>query len=48
VVLIDCPPSLGLLTINALTAASRLPVVTEPSFLALQGIRELLSTYELV
>ena len=48
VVLIDCPPSLGLLTINALAAASRLIVVTEPSFLALQGIKELLDTYELV
>ena len=47
-VLVDCPPSLGLLTLNALTAASRLVVVTEPSFLALQGIEELLDTYELV
>jgi chromosome partitioning protein len=44
VVLIDCPPSLGLLTINALAAASRLLVVTEPSFLALQGIKELRDT----
>jgi chromosome partitioning protein len=48
VVLIDCPPSLGLLTINALTAASRLIVVTEPSFLALQGIKDLFETYDLV
>ena len=48
VVLIDCPPSLGILTTNALTAASQLIVVTEPSFLALQGIRELLDTYDLV
>lgn len=47
-VLLDCPPSLGLLTLNALAAASRLVVVTEPSFLALQGIEELLDTYELV
>jgi chromosome partitioning protein len=47
-VLIDCPPSLGLLTINALTAASSLVVVTEPSFLALQGMRELLDTYDLI
>jgi chromosome partitioning protein len=36
-VLIDCPPSLGVLTLNALTAASHLVLVTEPSFLALQG-----------
>lgn len=48
VVLVDCPPSLGLLTLNALTAASELIVVTEPSFLALQGIKELLDTYDLV
>jgi chromosome partitioning protein len=48
VVLIDCPPSLGLLTLNALVAASRLVIVTEPTFLALQGIDELLETHELV
>jgi chromosome partitioning protein len=48
VVLVDCPPSLGVLTINALAAASHLLVVTEPSYLALQGIGELLDTYELV
>jgi chromosome partitioning protein len=46
--LVDCPPSLGLLTLNALTAASRLVIVTEASFLALQGIDELLETHELV
>jgi chromosome partitioning protein len=46
--LIDCPPSLGLLTLNALAAASKLVIVTEPSFLALQGIDELLETHELV
>jgi chromosome partitioning protein len=48
VILIDCPPSLGVLTLNALAAASRLVVVTEPSFLALQGIGKLLETQELV
>jgi cellulose biosynthesis protein BcsQ len=48
VALVDCPPSLGLLTLNALTAASRLVVVTEASFLALQGTDELLETCELV
>ena len=48
VALVDCPPSLGLLTLNALTAASRLVVVTEASFLALQGTAELLETVELV
>jgi chromosome partitioning protein len=48
IALVDCPPSLGLLTLNALTAASRAVVVTEASFLALQGIDELLETAELV
>ena len=48
VVLVDWPPSLGLLTLNALTAASHLVIVTEPTFLALQGIEELLETQALV
>lgn len=48
VVLIDCPPSLGVLTLNALTAASHLVIVTEPTYLALQGIGELLKTRDLV
>lgn len=48
VVLVDCPPSLGALTLNALAAASHLVLVTEPSFLALQGIDELLETRDLV
>lgn len=48
VALIDCPPSLGVLTINALAAATRLVIVTEPTFLAVQGIEELLRTRELV
>ena len=48
VVLVDCPPSLGVLTLNALAAATHLVVVTEPSFLALQGIEELLEIRDLV
>jgi chromosome partitioning protein len=40
--LIDCPPSLGALTINALAAASGALVVTEPTFLALHAMEELL------
>ena len=47
-VLVDCPPSLGLLTLNGLAAASHLLLVTEPSFLALQGLDELLETRDLV
>jgi chromosome partitioning protein len=42
--LIDCPPSLGALTINALAAASGALVVTEPTFLALHAMEELLDT----
>jgi chromosome partitioning protein len=44
--LIDCPPSLGSLTIEALGAASRALVVTEPTYLALQAIDELVDTMQ--
>jgi chromosome partitioning protein len=47
-VLIDCPPNLGALTIDALTAASHVLVVTEPTFLALQSMDELLDTLAFV
>jgi chromosome partitioning protein len=47
-VLVDCQPSLGVLALNALAAASHLVLVTEPSFLALQGLDELLETRDLV
>src|SRR4051812_5646419 len=42
IVLVDCPPSFGVLTLNAIAAASHLVVVTELSILALQGIEKLL------
>ena len=48
VVLVDCPPSLGVLTVNALSAADHLLVVTEPSFVTLQAVNELLTTVGLV
>jgi len=43
-ILIDCPPSLGLLTINALTVAREVFVPMQSHFLALQGLSKLLET----
>jgi len=45
---IDCPPSLGLLTLNALAAAQEVLIPLQPHFLALQGFGKLLQTIELV
>ena len=46
--LIDCAPSLGLLTLNALAAAGEVLIPLQPHFLALQGFGKLLQTIELV
>ncbi|MCC6579838.1 MAG: ParA family protein [Phycisphaeraceae bacterium] len=48
VIVIDCPPSLGLLTINALTLAREVIVPMQAHFLALQGLGKLLETVALV
>lgn len=47
-ILIDCPPSLGLLTLNALALAKEVIIPVQPHFLALQGLSRLLQTVELV
>jgi chromosome partitioning protein len=47
-VIMDCPPSLGVLTVNALTAASEVFIPLQPHFFALQGLSKLLSTTALV
>ncbi len=48
IVIIDCPPSVGLLTINALTAADEVIVPVQCEYLALEGLGQFTSTLELV
>lgn len=47
-ILLDCPPSLGLLTLNALTTAREVYIPLQTEFLALQGMSKLISTVDIV
>ncbi len=47
-IIIDCPPSLGLLTVNALAAADEVIIPVQCEYLALEGLSQLTSTLELV
>ncbi len=47
-ILIDCPPSLGLITINALTAADKVLVPIQCEYYALEGLSQLINTIKLV
>jgi chromosome partitioning protein len=48
VLFIDCPPNLGLLTLNAMSAADEVLIVTQPVYWSLQGMTRLLQTVQIV
>ena len=47
-ILIDCPPSLGLLTLNALTAADFLIIPVQAQFLAMRGMAKIMNVINIV
>ena len=47
-IIIDCPPSLGLLSINALVASDSIIIPIQTEYYALEGVSELINTYKLV
>jgi chromosome partitioning protein len=47
-ILVDCPPSLGLLTINALTASTNVVIPVQCEYMALEGLSRLTETLDLV
>ena len=48
ILIVDCPPSLGILTLNALTAVGEVLLPLQPHFLALHGLSKLLQTVQVV